>query len=52
MWLRWQRERAGVCLREAARRLGTSAAYLSDVERGARNVTQRVEEFYVERFAA
>lgn len=35
-WLREQREAADLTLREVARRLGVSAAYLSDVERGNR----------------
>lgn len=37
-WLREVREGAGVSVREMARRLGHSAPYVSDVERGKRNV--------------
>lgn len=33
---RWLREKSGVGLREMARRLGVSAAYVSDAERGRR----------------
>jgi predicted transcriptional regulator len=45
-WLRWKRLRAGVGLRELARRAGVSAAYLSDVERGNRHATVRAELAY------
>lgn len=38
-FLRWLRERAGISLREMARRLKLSPAYLSDVERNRRGVT-------------
>lgn len=34
--LRWERERAGLSVREVARRMGVSAAYLSDIERNRR----------------
>jgi DNA-binding transcriptional regulator YiaG len=46
-WLRWFRESAGLGLRAMARRVGLSAAYLSDVERGRRNVSPRVENAYL-----
>lgn len=45
-WLRWKRERASLGLRALARRSGVSAAYLSDIERGHRRVTDRVERLY------
>lgn len=45
-WLRWQRVEAGVGLRELARRSKLSAAMLSDVERGHRHATPRVEDAY------
>ena len=39
-FLRSLREVAGLSLREVARRLGLSAAYLSDVERNQRHVSE------------
>lgn len=46
-WLRWRREKAGVGLRELARRNHISAAYISDVERGNRHATPRLEAAYL-----
>jgi hypothetical protein len=46
-WLRWYRQSIGCGLRELSRRSGLSAAYLSDVERGNRPVTYRVQCAYV-----
>lgn len=40
--LRSRRQAAGVSLRAMAARIGVSPAYLSDVERGQRRVTERV----------
>ena len=37
-WLRSTRERAGISLREMARRIGVSAPYVCDVEHGRRAV--------------
>jgi predicted transcriptional regulator len=45
-WLRWKRERAGISLREMARRLGFSAAYVSDFERGNRQPPVKVIDDY------
>ena len=45
-WLRLRREMAGLTLRELARRLGYSAAYLSDIERNRRNCLPKVREAY------
>jgi ribosomal protein S14 len=45
-WLRLQRELAGLTLREAARRIGFSAAYLCDVEYNRRHCTPKVRTFY------
>lgn len=45
-WLREQRERARLTLREVARRLGFSAPYISDIELGRRNCTPAILEFY------
>lgn len=45
-WLRWKRKRAGLGLRELSRRVKLSAAFLSDVERGNRHATIRVELAY------
>ena len=47
-WLRWYREKAGVGLRELARKCGLSAAYLSDIERCNRHASPRVESAYEE----
>ncbi len=45
-WLRRQRQLAGFSLRALARRVGVSAPYLSDIERGARNCTQLLQVTY------
>jgi len=45
-WLRWDRERHGVGLREFARKAGFSAPFISDVERNNRLVTPRLEKAY------
>lgn len=45
-YLRFRRERAWISLRELARRLAYSAAYLSDVETGKRAVTLMVSASY------
>lgn len=45
-WLRWVRERAGLSLREVARRAKLTPAFLSDIERGNRHATPRVEAAY------
>jgi predicted transcriptional regulator len=44
--LRTRREDAGVSMGEMARRLGFSVPYISDVELGRRNVTERVAAEY------
>ena len=36
-WLRLRREAAGILMREFARKVGLSAAYISDIELGRRN---------------
>ena len=45
-WLRQQRLRSGLTLREVARLLGFSAVYISDIERNNRHCSPRVREFY------
>lgn len=45
-WLRAARESAKLGLRQLADKLGYSAPYLSDVERGRRNCTPRVRKAY------
>ena len=44
--LRKKRLRAGLSLREVARRLKLSAPYICDVELERRRVTERIQEFY------
>lgn len=44
--LRAKRQDADVSLREFARKLGFSAAYLSDIERGRRDCTPSIAEAY------
>jgi DNA-binding transcriptional regulator YiaG len=44
--LRKAREKTSISLREMARRLNVSAAYLSDVERNRRRVTDAVLKGY------
>jgi predicted transcriptional regulator len=43
---RKERLKAGVSLREVARQMGISAAYLSDLERGNRNWTRALANRY------
>jgi predicted transcriptional regulator len=45
-WCRWVRQRAGLSLREVARRMKLTAPYISDVELGRRAVTKRMRAFY------
>lgn len=45
--LRTRREKAGISLREMARLLKLSAAYLSDVELERRRDTERVRQGYL-----
>lgn len=44
--LRTRRQRAGVSLRTFAKAIGLSAPYLSDVEHGRRNCTNKIEAEY------
>lgn len=46
LWLREKRKRAGLSLREMARRLDLSAAYVSDIERNNRGASQDVQIAY------
>lgn len=43
-WLREEREKRGLSLRAAAKTLGMSAAYLSDIELGRRKPGQKKQE--------
>lgn len=45
-WLRARRVRARLTLLQMAQRLGFSAVYLSDIERGRRPCTARIREAY------
>jgi transcriptional regulator with XRE-family HTH domain len=45
-WLRERRTRAGLSLRDVGARLGYSAVYLSDIERGRRNALPRIVKVY------
>jgi len=45
-WLREQRKRKGMSLREMARKLGYSAAFISDVELGRRNPNEKILAFF------
>jgi transcriptional regulator with XRE-family HTH domain len=45
-WLRWKRQRADLGLREMGRRVGFTAVYLSDIERGNRNCPPKVRDAY------
>lgn len=45
-WLRAERQDAEITLREMARRLGVSATYLSDIERGRRSAMPRIVAAY------
>ena len=46
--LRYHRKDAGMSLREMARKLKLSAAFLSDCERGKRRLNEKHLELYVE----
>lgn len=46
LWLRTRRERAGIGLREFARRLEISAPYLSDIERNYRACPEVISRAY------
>jgi DNA-binding XRE family transcriptional regulator len=45
-WLRQERKRAGLTLREMARRVGVSAAYLCDIEKNRRNCLPAMRDAY------
>jgi hypothetical protein len=45
-WLRYMRERAGLTLREMARRLEFSAAYLCDIEHNRRHGSPEIRAAY------
>lgn len=45
-WLRETRERAGLTLREMARRLDFSAAYVCDIEHGRRACSTAIHDVY------
>jgi len=45
-WLRHERQRAGLTLREMARRLGFSAPYICDVELNRRNCSPKIRAAY------
>jgi transcriptional regulator with XRE-family HTH domain len=45
-WLRQQRIKAGLGLREMAQRLGFSAPYICDIELNRRNCTPKVRAAY------
>ena len=45
-WLRERRKNARVTMREMAKRLSYSAAYLCDVEHGRRNVSAVIHDAY------
>lgn len=49
-FLRWRREQHEVGLREFAREIGRSAAYLSDIERNQRTRTAAICSAYAKRF--
>lgn len=47
LWLRFVREGRALSLREVARRIGISPAYLSDIERGnGRYPNKKIVSFY------
>lgn len=46
LWLRWKRMRAGISLREFARRANVSAAYISDIERNRRGCLHEMHVAY------
>lgn len=46
--LRRRREAAGFSLREVARRMEVSAPFLSDLEHGKRNWTERTRDAFLE----
>ncbi len=45
-WLRDKRIQRGIGLCEMARNMGFSAAYLCDVEKNRRRVTDKIQNFY------
>ena len=45
-WLRAIRRESGVSLRDAAKRLGFTAAYLCDIEKGRRNALPHIVKGY------
>lgn len=45
-WLRDRRMKAGLTLREMARRVGVSAAYLCDIEKNRRNCLPNMRAVY------
>jgi transcriptional regulator with XRE-family HTH domain len=45
-WLREVRKSAGLTLREMARRVGMSAAYICDIERNRRNCLPAMRDAY------
>lgn len=46
LWLRSKRIKAGITLREFARRLDLSAPYISDIETNRRTVTPAIRKAY------
>lgn len=45
-WLRAERVKKNLSLRFVARKIGISAAYLSDIERGRRNVPKKLLVYF------
>lgn len=45
-WLRERRKRAGMTLREFAKRVGVSAPYICDIERNRRNCLPAMRDAY------
>lgn len=45
-WLRFVRLRAGLTLRQFAKRAGVSAVYISDIERNKRNCLPKMRQQY------
>lgn len=45
-WIREKREKVGISLRNAAKKLEISASFLSDIELGKRNASYRVMNFF------
>jgi transcriptional regulator with XRE-family HTH domain len=46
LWLREQRKRAGYSLRDFAKRVGVSAAYICDIEHNRRNCLPAMRDAY------